>query len=117
MLPATKALISTSTAMPWTSDPIYLGQVVNYAIQLFYTSTSSVIKLQASCDKGTPLSISDPQRPNDVTHWSDISDSITTIVANGDILFDVHDAPYNWVRIVAAGNGSIESATFTTKGV
>lgn len=116
MLIGSKKIITSNQAIAWTSNPIYIGQVINFAIQMNYLSTGCTIKLQGSCDSGSPLDTVSPNNYANIVNWSDIYDSITTITENGDLLFDIKEVPYIWVRIVTTGTGTITSATFNTKG-
>jgi hypothetical protein len=111
-----ESIIRTSgvVAMPWTSDAIYLGSIMSYSIQLQYLTSGATVKLQCSVDAGKPTDQS--WTSENITNWTDISDSETTLTEDGDLLFDVSDVSYRWVRVVVTGSGYITSARFQVKG-
>lgn len=104
-----------------TSDPIWLGHVVNYSIQLVFTGTpNGSFKLQCSNDEGRPEAASEDDRDFKITNWTDITDSAQAVTAAGDHTYDVQNAGYRWVRVVwtfSSGSGTLSSARFNTKGV
>ena len=100
------------------SDPVWIGHIAYYSIQVVFTGTpSGEFKLQASLD--------DPDaNPTEttITNWTDITGSEETVTAAGDLLWNVESAGYNFVRLVwtdtASANPSvITSARFNLKGV
>ena len=104
-----------SVAIPWTSDAIFLGSIMSYSIQLQYLTTGATVKLQCSVDGGKPTDQS--WISENIITWTDITDSVVSLTEDGDILFDVSDVSYRWVRVVVTGNGYITSARFQVKGV
>lgn len=105
---------ATTVALPFTSLAIYLGSISDYAIQITYLTTNASVKLQCSTDPGKPLDQS--WTVEDITHWTDIEDSAVLLTENGDLLYDVVDASYRWVRLVITGSGTLTSARFQLKG-
>lgn len=97
----------------------YVGQTVNYSIQLVLAGTpSGSFKLQASCDAGRPEAATEADRAVGVSNWTDIADSSTTVTAAGDIMWDVANSGYLWVRVVYTFTASTGTATgrISTKG-
>ncbi len=103
-----------------TSNPIWLGHIAYYSIQLVFTGTpNGSFKLQASNDIGSnEMNLANAS----ITNWTDISGSATTVSAAGDLMFNAENAGYRWVRVVwtdsTSGNPStLTSARFNVKGV
>ena len=101
-----------------TSNPIWLGHIANFAIQLVFTGTpNGTLKLQCSNDEGA--------KTNDIsnvsiTNWTDIDGSDQAIVASGDHVWNVQNCGYRWVRVVytaSSGSGTLTSARMNVKGV
>jgi hypothetical protein len=101
------------------SNPIWLGHVVNYCIQIVFTGSTpnGSFKLQASNDLGA--------KENDVknasiTNWTDISGSTINISAAGDVMYNLENVGYRWVRVVwtdtSSTAGTITVARGNTKG-
>jgi hypothetical protein len=116
--------ISANLATDQQSDPIWLGHIANYSIQLVFTGTpDGVFKLQLSNDDGNPTASRESDRDYEVVNWTDIGGSSQIISAAGDLSYQVENAGYRWVRLVweatSAGSGSpqITSARFNVKGV
>ena len=100
----------------WESEPIWLGHISLYTIQLVYNAaTSAVIKLQCSSDKGEPQS--EKNTSYKIVNWTDIQGSATTVSGSGDGVFEVSEVPYNWVRVSVSGPITINSMRFNAKGV
>lgn len=101
-------------------DPVWLGHICNYAIQLVFTGTpSGTLKLQASNDLGRQAS-GYPETDDGVSNWTDITGSSQVIAAAGNHMWQVENAGYRWVRAVytrSAGSGTVTSAKFNVKGV
>lgn len=104
----------------FTLNPVYLGHIVNYALQLFFTgSPVGTFKLQASNDPGRTYLPGQLPQSDTVVNWTDIAGSSQAISAAGDIMWDVQNAGYTWVRIVytkTSGSGSVTIARFNVKG-
>lgn len=100
--------------------PLWLGHICNYSIQLVFTgSPVGSFKLQASDDPGMANGGQQPQALN-VTNWSDVSGSTVAVSAAGNVLYDIANAGYNFVRVVytaTSGTGSLTSARANVKGV
>ena len=101
-----------------TSNPIWLGHIANYAIQLVFSgSPDGEFKLQASCDAY------DPKNPagSSITNWTDINGSTEVVTAAGNHIWSVENAGYTFVRVVwtdsASGASTIDSARYMVKGV
>lgn len=114
-------LSGTSMAVSITSDPIWLGHIINYNIQVAFTgSPNGSFKLQVSNDAGRPEAAHEEDRNFGITHWTDMADSNQAIVAAGDHSYEVQAAGHRWVRLVwtpTSGTGTITSIRFSVKGV
>jgi hypothetical protein len=113
--------IGTNLAVNQTSDPIYLGHIANYSIQLVFTGTpGGNFKLQCSNDMGNPSASKESDRDFQIENWTDVADSAQTISAAGNHTWDVQNAGYRWVRVVwtqTSGSGTLTSARFNVKGI
>ena len=111
--------LATSTNL----KPIWLGYCAIAAIQLVFTGTpAGAFKLQASCDKGNPTATSETQQYSGVTNWTDIDDSSETVSAAGNLLWNIADPGYQWIRVVWTASGAGTTPVLTvarcvTKGV
>lgn len=95
--------------------------MMGYSIQIAFTGTpTGVFKLQSSCDPLSPAGINTGVYTP--TNWTDVADSSFTVVAAGNVQWNVMWVNYNFVRVVytdASGGAStavITAANFTTKG-
>jgi len=104
----------STTSLPFTSVAIYVGTINDYSIQITYLTSSATVKLQCSSDPGTPTDQS--YTSEKVVNWTDITDSITSLTENGDLMYDVTGAGYCWIRLVITGSGFLTSANFNIKG-
>lgn len=103
---------------------IWLGHIALYAIQLVFTGTpNGTFKLQASNDAGGPQYAANNIRySNEITNWTDITDSAQPVAAAGNHMYTVNNPGYQWVRVVwtnsASAPGSLLTvARATVKGV
>jgi hypothetical protein len=114
-------LDGTNMAVNITSEPVYLGHICNYSIQLVFTgSPGGNFKLQMSNDEGNPSAPKESDRDFKITNWTDIADSAVTISAAGDLAYNYRDAGYRWVRVLwtqTSGSGTLVSAVFNVKGI
>jgi len=108
-------------SVTWYSPAIWLGHIVNYAIQLQWTgSPTGMLKLQASSDPGNPNAQSYVQQRSSVTLWTDIEGSEQLVNMDGNHMWKINDAGYIWVRAVwmpSGGTATLVSARFSAKGV
>jgi len=112
---------STSLSGDLESEPIYLGHIVDYAIQIVFTGTpDGSFKLQVSNDEGSVNSSGRTMQGSGVENWSDVASSGFTVSAAGDVFWDVQNAGHRWVRViwtVSSSTGTIQSAKVNGKGV
>ena len=101
-----------------TSEPEYVGEIINYSIQLAFTGTpDGDFIIEASNDevKSTKNVV-----PSDITNWTQVS--TTEVTAAGNVLIQVADITYQWIRLkwvdTASGSPStITSAIYFMKGI
>ena len=101
--------VVVSLAASTSLKPIWLGQTVNYSIQLTFTGTpDGTFKLQASDDVGNSTATADTQMYEKVVNWTDIFGSEQEITEGGNHTWRACNAGYPWVRVVwtAAGAGT-----------
>lgn len=100
--------------------PVWLGHICNYSLQLVFTgSPVGTFKLQASNDHGMPDGGQTPQALN-VSNWTDVTGSSQAVSAAGNIMWNVENAGYTFVRVVytvTSGTGTLTSARANVKGV
>jgi hypothetical protein len=104
------------------SQPIWLGHIANYSIQLVFSGTpAGAFKLQCSNDEGDPNADKHvPPRDYKVTNYTDILGSEQTVTEAGDLTYDTANIGYRWVRLVwtpTSGSGTLDGARFNVKGV
>ena len=98
----------------------YIGHAALASVQLVLTGAPvGVIKVQASCDVGSPNSSSEAQQSANVSNWSDTGLSVA-VSAAGTFFINIVDPGYYWIRVVytaTSGTGTISSARLNVKGV
>lgn len=103
------------------SEPVWLGHIANYSIQIFFSGTpGGNFKLQMSNDFGNVQAPVEADRDFKIDNWTDIADSALTVSAAGDVAWNYRDAGYRWVRVVwtqTSGSGTITSVRFNVKGI
>lgn len=108
----------------WESDPIWLGHVYMYAIQLeFDGSPTGTFKLQCSNGRGNN-NASKPfmqgEGENEIIVWTDIFGSTQSITEAGDHTWDVDAAAYRWAKVIwtpsGTPNATLTVAKISTKG-
>jgi hypothetical protein len=113
--------IGAALAAPQVSEPIWLGHIANYSIQIFFSGTpGGNFKLQMSNDEGNVNAPREDDRDFKIVNWTDIADSAFTVSAAGDVAWNYRDCGYRWVRVVwtpTSGSGTITSIRFNVKGV
>lgn len=98
-----------------SSDPIYLGHIAHFSIQLVYTGTpNGAFKIQVSNDLGA---VEDKIDLAQITNWTDLPNSSTAITAAGSMLFNESDIPYRWARLVWTDSSSGDPSTVTVARV
>jgi len=98
------------------SAPQQLFQCLSFSVQCFFTGTpTGSFKLQMSDDHsytGQPSTSSGLNAPP--THWTDITPTILTVSASGDIGYDYSWPGLGWVRLVYTDtSGGTSTATIT----
>lgn len=106
------------------SEPIWLGHIAYYSIQLFWTGDpDGTWTLEMSNDAGNPNAAKEEDRDFKITHWTTIGGSSSVISAEGDQGYNVENAGYRYVRVKwtasSSGTGSptLVSARFAAKGI
>jgi hypothetical protein len=81
-------------------NPINLDYIDLCAIQAVITgSPVGSMKLQGSCDVGTSTTDGNPAN-NVVTNWTDVAGSSQAVSAAGNLMFNISDAGWKWLRVV-----------------
>ncbi len=106
MIPAGSVSISANA----TLEEVCVEHISDYSIQLVFSGTAptGTFSLQYSNDDVDP------------TNWTDDSDSEQDITAGGNLMWNVENAGYKWVRVKYArtsGTGNITVARCQIKGV
>lgn len=92
-------IIPVNTVMNATinSPALQTYQVFGYSVQVEFTGTpTGAFKLQASTD----AFVANPTAAQLPVNWTDIADSTFTVTAAGNVMWNVSDVQYNWVRVV-----------------
>lgn len=109
--------MSTSFQLP----AVYVGNVVNYTSQLVFTGAPvGTFKLQFSSDQTKYVAPTFPVQTDDITNWTDCTESAQSITEAGDHMWNVQNTGVMWVRVVytaISGTGQLTVANFTVKGV
>ena len=106
-------LVTLSDTFPFESRAFHVGYTALLAIQVLVVSGAVDISLQGSCDEGHAGAAKNPNYQ--VTHWTDISGSLKSLGAGDDLLYDVEEMGYKWIRVLVDGTGSL-TARINTKG-
>lgn len=98
-----KLLDAQSLGASFNSAPILLEHIQLAAIQIINTGTpSGEFKLQGSCT---------PVEGGATPEWSDISGTVITVSAAGDILYNITDIGYDQMRVVYTRTGGTGACT------
>ena len=115
------SMVGTSMGSSFISDPQNLFSVYAYSIQVVWSggsSPSGTFTLQGSNDPGNSNLILQDSPP---VNWTTISNSGIVVTGTpGDILYDVTECSYRWVRLVytyMSGSATISDAQINIKGV
>lgn len=117
-------IIPAATVLNTTvnSTPMQLYEMYGFSIQAVFTGTpTGTFKLQASNDPVYASNI--PAGARVVTNWTDIANSMVTVTAAGDYMWNVTDSMYNFVRVVytdgsaGASTAVLTVCTFNSKGI
>jgi hypothetical protein len=102
-------------------DTIYLGNIVNFSIQLVFTGTfTGTFYLQCSNDAGKPLNPGKIAQTDTIVNWTDVTGSAQAVINAGNHTWNIENVGYLWVRVAythGTGTGALTSARFTAKGV
>lgn len=111
------SLISSAVDLSsnWVSDPIWIGHISAYSIQLFFEgSPQGAFRLQASNDKETNV-----ETAAGIVNWTAISGSTQVVDEAGDHTWSVDSPAYRWVRVqwlAGVSSGSLTVSRFNAKG-
>lgn len=106
-------LVSLTDTFPFESKAFHVGYTALLAIQIIVASGAVDVSLQGSCDDGN--SHAGRGVEYGVTNWTDITGSLKSLGAGDDLLYDVEEMGYKWIRILVDGYGSL-TARINTKG-
>ena len=102
----------------YVSAPIALTHIAMFAAQIAYSASACTFKLQGSCDEGAPTENTQAAAAAKVTTWTDIANTTTAALTGaGNVMWNVPDCGYAWVRIVQTGTATITSAKVNVKGI
>lgn len=108
-------------ASSFVTDGFYLGHIAYFSIQAFFTgSPTGNFTLEASNDKGIEDRTSGGWSAAGVSNWTTVADSAFPVTAAGDVMWDVQNVGYRWVRVRwtwTAGSGSVTSIRANAKGI
>jgi hypothetical protein len=102
-----------SLSSDWTSEPVYIYQIVALAIQLVFTG-SPVGNFTLQCSNDEYSSNLAPQ------NWTTLDGSAQSITEAGNHTWNIQDAGYRWIRVVytrTSGSGNLTVARYNGKGV
>lgn len=102
-----------SLATSWTSEPVYVYQIVLLSIQLVFTGTP-VGTFSLECSNDEYDSKLAPQ------NWTKIAGSAQDVTEAGDHTWNIQDAGYRWIRVVYtadSGTGTLTVARYNGKGI
>lgn len=109
-----------SMASGFVTDPIWLGHIVNFSIQLFFTGTpGGNFTLECSNDMGVSDKALNKFSSEGVVNWTTVADSAFVVAAAGDVTWDVQNVGYRWVRVrwtQTSSTGTLTSARYNVKG-
>jgi hypothetical protein len=116
------AAVVPDLSVSFNLKPIWLGHVALASIQLVFSGSSptGTFKLQASCDPGQPNAQSEAQQYSGVSNWTDISSSSQAVTTSGNVIWNIADPGYQWVRVAwtaTSGTGTVTKARSVTKGI
>jgi len=112
-----------------TSVPIPVNNTFSAAVQVVFTGTpTGTFTLQASNDTVNLIAPNRPKAdfnsaPFNPTHWSTIANSAQAVTAAGDIMWNLQDIGYQWIRLVYTDTGGgtstavLKASTFSAKNV
>lgn len=106
----------------WESGAIWLGHIAICSIQLVFSGTTidGSFKLQASNDLGDSSAVSEATVQANITNWTDIADTPTAVSASGDLMCNLEELGFRWIRVVWTPGttvGNLTAARFNVKGV
>ncbi len=106
-------LVSITDTFPFESKAFHVGYTALLAIQIIVASGAVDVSLQGSCDEGSPSSAKGVEYK--VSNWTDIKGSLQSLGAGDDLMYDVEEMGYKWIRVLVDGSGSL-TARINTKG-
>ena len=111
--PETTVVVTTV----YNSKAVWLGHICNYAIQAVFSASNCTFKLQGSCDEGDANGQSQLEYEARVVNWSDLAATALVSTGAGNVIYNLEDAGYNWVRLVCTGTATITSMRYNVKGI
>jgi len=114
-------IITAGTVMNTTihSSAIGVPQMFGAAIQIEFSGTpTGSFNLQASADPW----VANPTAAQVPSNFSDVADSTFTVSAAGNVMWNISDIEYNWIRVVytdtssGASTATITNASANLKG-
>lgn len=103
-------IIPVNTVLNTTVNSVALGvpQMFGAAVQVEFTGTpTGTFKLQASSDTWT----ANPTPAQLPVNWTDVANSTFTVSSAGNVMWNVSDIQYNWLRVVYTdSSGGVSTA-------
>lgn len=120
IIPAGNVLNANLTSAP---TPVFL--TISCAIQVVFTGVpTGTFAIQASCDPAAAASATGSQAAvYNPTNWTTVTGSSQAVTAAGDLMWNLQDIGYNWIRLVytdTSGGTStaiITDATLSAKAI
>jgi len=107
-----------------TSLPMNVISTYTAGVQVVYTGTpTGTFELQCSCDPGLEAQGYNQATVYQPTNWTTIANSPQAVTAAGDLVWNLQDIGYNWLRLVYTDTSGGDStavltvATFNSKTV
>lgn len=109
--------IGTVLSANRTGITIPLYQIFGYSIQVVYTGTpTGTFKLQAS-DDPIPQNAMPTTGVYSATNFTDVPNSSQAVSAAGNVMWNISDVMYNYVRVVYTDGSSGSSTAVITSAI
>ncbi len=106
----------------WESAPIAIDQMWHYCFVgtvASGTAPTGTFKLQMSADPVNSTALGTNDNSVKAQNWVDVPNKSVAITDNGNIVIEVQNAGYSWVKVVytkTSGTGNLTYARINAKG-